>query len=124
MICVIPLSPLPIYRVLVNPWQDTSVLWLLRLAAHEDTNLNGYTKRGLKKRKKKGEVRIIQNLYNNGMKPQDIANHLGMHMAEIQRILQLSYEEMKSAIYWCFPFRLYIPSGMHSSFFRSRIVTG
>ncbi|MGE6552981.1 Rpn family recombination-promoting nuclease/putative transposase [Bacillus mycoides] len=43
-----------------------------------------------KKGIEKGEARIIRKLYENGMTPQDIANHLGMYMADVQRILELS----------------------------------
>ena len=43
-----------------------------------------------KKGIEKGEARIIRKLYENGMAPHDIANHLEMHIAEVQRILQLS----------------------------------
>ncbi|PFK01306.1 ATPase, partial [Bacillus cereus] len=39
---------------------------------------------------KKGEARIIRKLYENGMALEDIAHHVGMNTAEVQRILELS----------------------------------
>ncbi|WP_142326459.1 hypothetical protein [Bacillus thuringiensis] len=52
------------------------------LMAHEDSNLNGYT-RGIEKSRKKGEARMIRNLYTDDMKRQNIAKHVVMHRAEI-----------------------------------------
>ncbi|PFK00780.1 ATPase, partial [Bacillus cereus] len=47
-------------------------------------------KEGREEGREEGEARIIRKLYENGMAPEDIAHHVGMNTAEVQRILLLS----------------------------------
>lgn len=89
----------------MNPWRDFLVRWLLLLAANEAQSLIDTLEQDETLQKaidkwdntrrnqafqREYEARIIRKMYDNGMTPQDITNHLEMNMAEVQRILELS----------------------------------